>query len=271
LSAAGRTPSCFKLSVLPLPGALAFFTWILRGILLSGYPAYPSTCGGLDVPWRIPASLATNETIWIRSWARWPSHSPEEVLGQWQWLAPWTKSLFLNNQNWIRVLLPLAMILFGLLLFLLFNKRLDFPHRRRIALFLLPAVCGLLFWFFTAPSPRFLGASLFIFATGLIVTVIPAFSPSLQRLATFFLIFYCAMLIFAAVHFTGWFVERLSPVPEAELVSRKSAGGLVVHVPRSGDQCWDAPLPCAPRFDPRLRLRHSPDLARGFYLEPNSP
>jgi hypothetical protein len=48
--------------------------------------------------------------------------------------------------------------------------------------------------------------------------------------------------------------------------------GLVVHVPKDSteDQCWDAPLPCAPSADRRLRLRRPGDLGSGFVIDRES-
>ena len=44
--------------------------------------------------------------------------------------------------------------------------------------------------------------------------------------------------------------------------------GLSVYVPEEGDQCWDAPLPCAPFVpDSHLRLRTTGDLRDGFKIQ----
>jgi hypothetical protein len=44
--------------------------WIINGILLSGYPLYPSTFGGLPVDWKVPEDLATAQRLWIAAHAR---------------------------------------------------------------------------------------------------------------------------------------------------------------------------------------------------------
>jgi hypothetical protein len=40
--------------------------------------------------------------------------------------------------------------------------------------------------------------------------------------------------------------------------------GLLVQVPRKGDQCWDAPLPCTRYFNPNLELGDPQSLPSGF-------
>ena len=57
------------------------------------------------------------------------------------------------------------------------------------------------------------------------------------------------------------------PVPKPDLVDFVTASGLVVHVPRVGDQTWNAPLPSAPYERPGLRLRRAGELGSGFVLD----
>ena len=46
--------------------------------------------------------------------------------------------------------------------------------------------------------------------------------------------------------------------------------GLRVYVPYDDHQnrCWDAPLPCAPKFRADLRLRDPEDMSKGFTFQP---
>src|SRR5262249_50737464 len=77
------------------------FSWLGRGVALSGYPAYPSTFGAFSVEWRVPIEQAAAEQAWIGHFARtYYSDSAsnglpygDRVVLQWKWLQPWVNSL----------------------------------------------------------------------------------------------------------------------------------------------------------------------------------
>jgi hypothetical protein len=58
---------------------------------------------------------------------------------------------------------------------------------------------------------------------------------------------------------SGW-----EPIKARPLARKETSSGLVVFIPQRTDQCWDAPLPCTPYFNDRLRLRIPGNLASGF-------
>jgi hypothetical protein len=49
---------------------------------------------------------------------------------------------------------------------------------------------------------------------------------------------------------SGW--QPIPSIPTKIMVTRS---GLQVRVTMADDQCWDAPLPCTPYFNPGLRSR----------------
>ncbi len=83
-------PAWLALLAPPLACALLVGgVWMARGVILSGYPAYPSTLGALPVPWRVPTALALSEANWVRSWSRQRDLHWSVVLDNWAWLRPW--------------------------------------------------------------------------------------------------------------------------------------------------------------------------------------
>ena len=62
-------------------------SWVGRGVILSGYPAYPSRIGALPVDWRVPTEQAEADVAWIRYYAcngLVANPSPNEH-ALWQW------------------------------------------------------------------------------------------------------------------------------------------------------------------------------------------
>src|SRR5260370_23695802 len=139
--------------------------WILRGYITSGYPFFPAEVGGLDFDWTTPHRLIANERNWVLSWARAPFNPQwQKVLSDWSWLGPWAQQL----PSYPIVIKAASMAVIGLVIAAWF-LRTGYSRYRLIQWSLLfsPVVLSLLFWFFSAPSPRFGQAAMWIFAVNL--------------------------------------------------------------------------------------------------------
>jgi hypothetical protein len=65
--------------------------------------------------------------------------------------------------------------------------------------------------------------------------------------------------IIKAVSTSGWYA-----VNKVELDRKTTLSGLTVYTPKTGDQCWDSPLPSTPYFNDRLKLINSENISSGF-------
>jgi uncharacterized membrane protein len=163
--------------------------------------------------------------------------------------------------------IPVLMIFIGFLFTIIFRRRMDRLYRWKTFLFLLPSAGAVLFWFFTAPDPRFAGASLYILGAGLLSASINVLHNRISRLTVyFFLCLCCIMILLAMFRSFSNPQKNFSPPPEFPLITKTTESGIDIFLPQSGDQCWDAPLPCTPYFNPQLRLRNDADLSSGFIL-----
>jgi len=232
---------------------------LFRGILLSGLPLYPSSLGAIwQLDWSVSFAQAKDEADWIYSWARDASKPPSEVLGTWSWLSAWTDHFF--KEHWRYIYGALVLISIDILT-LVFSK--NRPDKKLFSLFL-PFFAAIVFWFFTAPDWRFLGAipQLLIALSGFlfirncipesifcITKKVPSFlTSSFTTLVILLLMVKTAD--FRTLPLSGWHV-----IPTARVSLRETPSGLKVFIPIDSDQCWDSPLPCAPRMNEHLRLR----------------
>lgn len=248
-------------------------SWMLRSIVLSGYPFYPNPIASASVEWRLPLELARAQTAWVTAYAR---QSVEPGLA---WLRPWWSAsthgpdLFLFL---IWLLIPSALALAAGAGYLVAARRFP-PNRatRRGWLLGLPIAAGIAFWFFKIPSPRF-GFYIFWMAAALtveqLVRVFPAatqlrFRPGLAAAA----IVLASLTVFLQRP-TGWidpaygFLKGIvhsaiiAPtrrggiysLPTAQLTVYQTDSGLKLLVPVNDRRCWDAPLPCTPHPAPDL-------------------
>lgn len=259
-----------KLALFVLPAAVVVLPWLFRGVVLSGYLAYPSTYGAFNVDWRVPEERVVSQAKWIRSWARQPRTPPDEVLANWDWFVPWFKRISMSRGSSFDVVLPLVLAL-GSMLVLSCFKETRSRYLSICMLFLLPPAAALVFWFFAAPAPRLGGAAFWYLGAGagsiaFAGTKRPLSKHSRAIRAIVLFPFLLAMLV---VLLKIGFVETgpqngFHPVPSAKVHTFVTKYGLTVYVPDEGDQCWDAPLPCSPYPNPKLRLRHSGEMNSGF-------
>jgi len=265
--------------------------WAVRGIVQSGYLAFPSS--GLlafDVDWRILEAERQLESDSIKAWARYPfaeeQKSDAEALASWDWLWPWL------GRTLQRVdLFTLPMLLFlGLGPLVFWRVRADARRLGEAALYLAPPSIGLVLWFVTAPAERFGGAIFWLLGAGAVAILFTQESDvrvkrrwvgaSLAFVAASSLGILVASTLLSGSRY-GWalFVPPgpeagFHPIPTVRVSEFETRSGLVVHVPVSAESpstrwaapafCWDAPRPCTLYPKPGLELREPGSFAGGF-------
>jgi len=140
---------------------LLLVLWAARGLCLSGCLFFPSRVACLNhAEWTVSEHRAKFARDWITGWARQPGPNGLDTLSNWNWLTPWLK------RHVVREKVMLSLLFFGIVFSLaaaLKNHRPDPP----VPSVMIPAlICflGIIFWFITAPDPRFGYGVLFSFA-----------------------------------------------------------------------------------------------------------
>ena len=247
-------------------GALILGAWTGRGIILSGYPLYPSTVGGLEVDWRVPEEVAHYDAAIIRSWPRMPGVPPEEVLASWDWLGPWARGL-LERDRWLVLIPGLLAVVAGVGCIGSGPVGCICCSHWAAWLYLLVPIGAGVFWFWTAPHPRYVGAIFWSAAAGAITLgVLGRGCRGLwPRCAVALMAVGCA-----AVSLRLPWVEHAGEVrgfhgtPDVELVETASHFGVIYRLPVEGDQTWGKSLMATDRAQPWLRAREAGQTACGF-------
>ncbi len=251
-----------------LLSAAIVLPWMGRGLMLTGYPLYPSTVLSIPVDWKESGTDAQWQGDFARSFARVPELTMAYAHG-WHWLRPWFRSMVMEREGFV---IPLAFAFAGALagLFTRWRRRSEEPVPEWLWL-LLPGLTGMLFWFLEAPAVRF--GELALWTTAATLGTLPAIrvlDTSGRR----------HVALAALLLITGWAahprllwgsnfrpsigVRSFLRLPEARVLPHRTLSGMVLYVPVETNQCWDAPLPCAPEFNRLVLLRQPGNLKGGF-------
>lgn len=244
---------------LAMPAAIAA-PWVARGLLTSGCWLHPValTCQE-SLPWSMPASEVRLTAAWVQSWARQPGLHPDVVLGSGRWLGPWSARM--AGDPLVRYL---GWLLGGGVAAAIVLRR----RPGRVAGFIAGVTAvGVIFWWLSAPDPRF--GLAYLVPLAMLPTAValsrprePAHGPTSASRRTA-----VALGLLAAVTFVtqpGSYDVVLPPgmplvspwprLPGAQVHVDTNARGFRTYVPDVGDQCWTAPLPCTPTGSRSIRV-----------------
>ena len=255
--------------------SLLLIPWLLRNVALSGCLVYPVavTCSP-KLAWGLPMAAVERDIAFVQSWARRDWSEADRVSSN------WVGVIHQVTPNTLFVLGVVGCVA-GAMYWIAKRKnsrRPDTPFR-----YWLPVVALLLgigFWLATVPDVRFgegyfWSLGLYGFSLGL-YRFYQAYA--LKGFEKFILVAGSALAIFVAFIWplflpVGWGADkywianqpqlRLSrsqlvwqwpPIPKVRLI-RHFVGGGYLYTPIISFPCWDAPLPCAPGYDPQVRVR----------------
>lgn len=270
------SPVIGRVSITAVVAGLVLLPMFARTIIMTGYPAYPSTIGAVPVAWRIDEDYAHLETEFIRSFARDPRRYMGQLPPEWNWFNNWIEQRFQPRymRDHIYFSIPAFASAGG---FLLLGITLLFVRKQINGLrwwFFVPIVASLVFWFIAAPAPRFAGASLWLLAIGAVTLLLAKIGWGQRRWHIYLMI--AAMIAAAPVPFfvSKSIVPWIDPGPDNGLYRLPKPlldpyvtdSGLFVWTSAKNNQCWDAPLPCTPYPHPNLQLREPDDISQGFLL-----
>ena len=229
--------------------------WMLRGVVTSGYIAYPHAIGRIEVDWAEPPDLIAHRQRQLATNTRRRYGDPEIVLSTWDWVDPWFDRIRRNVKDFA---LPTALTMSGLFLYAGARLRRGAEaNRAGLGLWVFaPLLTMLVFWFVSLPNLKYVR---YIFWSGAALSWLLAMlswsriSWRLRVSMTYAVLgiglAYFMYLIVAQRDFPvsagpgdGFYEHPLPPVKVYE-----TASGLQLNVPDSHiHQCWQIPLPCTP-------------------------
>ena len=239
-----------------LAALVLYLPWTARGIIISGYPLFPSTVLAAPVAWRVPKADVSHFYDITVYWGRQPYYDLAKVKSGFAWVPEWLQRIRELKDQFAR---PLTLGLLYTLFLAIFawktrNLRGIFI---RLLVIILPVAFSLVMWFFTAPDPRYLGS---------ITWLIPLAAPlallseaSLGAAALIALTFCVNYFALGTLRYnTEWAWKKRAPgfpeIRKVDILEGDNPFGVRLHYPSKGDQTFDAPLPSAKALHPSLRF-----------------
>lgn len=251
-------PRSFYRSWIPIGAfaAVLMVPWAMRGAILSGYPFYPSTFIRFRTDWAVPRQYGDLSSKWIYSWARQPDKDPESVLENDDWFFPWIQRNTKEPENiFVVVFMTTGSVLVLLSLLIPISRE----QRLGTVLLIFHTLLALVFWFKTAPDPRFGYATLLLFGVNgcyAFTSVLGIWSDVRSSLFACLItgISACVMLANEWPLLNDYPMKFPQGFPKAELQYRVTDSGLRVAIPKD-QKAWDSGLVVTPDFDRYLTLR----------------
>jgi hypothetical protein len=270
-------PKITAVAIVPL---LLLSGYLLRNLMTSGWPLFPAPYGGIAVQWSLPKETVENEYRVIKNWPRASGHEFLDVGDKlfYEWAPSWLFRNF-DKFNGVTFFLPLFFAFVMVLWYLMQKKRCKFHMIIFFTLFL-----SLIFWFFTGPDIRFARGFVWLLVAFLVLAFYDTEGWGFSVLYNFIprhtlrvitvavaiegILLFCVVLPYRNFKFSLWHIGRAASRPvKSVTLNNGQTPSLVVWVPEESDRCGDAPLPCTPYPDDRLRLFVPGDLGKGFYLK----
>jgi len=248
--------------------------WMIRGVYLSGYVAFPLSIGAVDTPWRLPVEEVTAHREEIKGYARdW--RNAREALHGYHWVGHWIK---FQGLRFLSVMLPCALVLVGLATFATTRLR-GIATKRHFGTFAAVSIAPL----FTlaavlvqAPDLRFAGASLWVLASGALAMSLAEFAPTTfeyrlrWRMFSIFVVVLLAGITAKSLRHATWKSDGLVAIPIGPYQQVESDHGVLVNVigrfPEENG--WTAPLPASSIAQPGLQQRDPNNVAAGYVIAP---
>jgi hypothetical protein len=262
--------------------------WMAGGLISSGCIAFPvaSSCIAA-LPWTPPIADIHQFAALVTAWARSPNEHFQEAATGWAWLRDWPSMMLAH-----RVFIPVAgwsfAIAAGIGIGIALVDRYIFKAKRpdraggagmgMIGYATLTACLGNLFWFLAAPDPRFgIGFLLALPALGVAAGTQalsvdgPAIRFVVGRCALVVFVFVCAGLFVKDLRMVAFSAAKTWPsIPYVPVAAQDFGPSFRVNVPIAGNQCWDAPRPCAPGRGPAAVPLSEHKLLLWHFIEPAS-
>ena len=219
---------------------------LVKNIIATGYPLFPSSFLSMDVPWKFPSQQLNTFREYIREYARWPSDGTP-VSDRSSWIPGWWSLLSIADR------LLIGWVLASIAITTFYIRKVIASIRSNEVVMLAVSIAGIIVWFVMAPDPRFATGYLLLVPLVIAGVLTRAFNFSLPEIKKLFALA-TLLIIVSAAAYTIYRLAKFSNV--SEIVSPAGTGksdfitsncrGISLHYPLRDSLCGGIPVPCVP-------------------------
>lgn len=250
-------------------GAFILLPWLARNVILTGYLVFPQTA--LDIfplDWKVPLDAVAAERDAVIAWGRLPGEPIDATLALplADWLQRWFDDLSRGQQAIVigSALAPLVTAGYAMH---------QPTMREKLIITTAGLYLGFVYWLLTAPAIRFgygFMLGLVVLAAACLIDLLAKrfWKARMYLPAALGAVVGAYLLLFFAQSFDRRVLAEfaLLPAPYPSLPTAPcQIQNATLFIGQEYQQCWDAPIPCAPYCNPNLALRGN-RLAEGFYF-----
>lgn len=255
-----KTKNLKLLFTLVLISAIAFFPFIARNIITTGYIVFPSTAINIaNTDWKYSAELTTNEKNYITAYAKKPGVAAKEEIDAVNEMSPaeWLPGWWQHRSTADKTIIVLLMLSFFTAL--LRVKRIMNQGFVPI-LVIITMLAGIIFWFINAPDPRFGFGSILGFIAVITWSYFKEKEINMGKslLMTLLLASMVAVMAYTGYRFINFFGKEQFLIPlgiEGSGYRTFDCDGMKINAPVDGKFFGITPIPCTDlecgKFSPR--------------------
>lgn len=252
-----------------LLGLFVSIGYLLRNLVISGWPFFPIPLKIFNFDWSVPRSLVMFISDRVKTWARQPGSLDNEVLKL--SFSEWFKSWFGVNIKTLEV----KSIIFSALLLtvtLILTKKLSFKKFLNFEYWFIEitTILSVTYIFLVAPSVRFLDVFSWIFLAVTLLPYLLLLNKSKFKYFVFIILTGVTLLLTKNLYYSKkplslFKIPKDNALPTKAVELNQEGKRITVRVPIKSDQCGNSYLPCTPTlYD--IKLRDANDLSKGFKM-----
>lgn len=252
-----------------LSGILIVF-YILRNIILSGWPFYPAPVLKVNLPWSMSDVWVRGMSDLIRAWAispgpGWPNYMHIDFL---KWFPVW----FARNHIAVEVRMFFAgLILFVVLIALKIRGNKFLARIKHFIVLASVSLFSIAYVFWTAPDLRFGAIFIWIFFAAALTPFIVLIINKFHQSSVFLLVIWSTFLFTVSLpfRFPGIVlirsIRKELPLTTKNVLFNQSEpkNQFSVFIPEDGELCGNSDLPCTPELN-NIREIVPGDISKGF-------
>jgi hypothetical protein len=240
-----------------------FIPWAIRGVISSGYIAYPIIFSGVHVDWKMPENEVQDYHAYTLGFSRTHLHGQAgiDAAYNYDWFPGWVKRML----HTVGFLLPAILFLGAFIAFKI--KRINI---KEISFILFPIFISMVFWFFTAPDIRY---AVFTFWALGIAPLAYLISHIKINFFKWFGIIIMGSSVLIMLRNWNTDLQHLGDLPKQNFSVFTTKSGLNINVVKNlppGDD-WricDCTIPCSVLPDSNVVLRGK-NISEGFKIAKN--